>query len=40
MIYGWGMKIIGAVIVLIIGLWIIGKIRKGVKKSDEEARLR
>jgi len=32
MLYDWGMRIVGAVVVLIIGLWIIKRISNGVKK--------
>ena len=33
MAIGYGLKLIGALVVLVIGLWIIKTITKGVKKS-------
>jgi small conductance mechanosensitive channel len=35
----WGLKVIGAIAVLIIGRWVAGWIRKGVKTSLEKAKV-
>jgi small conductance mechanosensitive channel len=35
----WGLKVIGAIAVLIIGRWIAGYVRSGVKKSLEKAKV-
>ena len=31
-VFDWGMKLLGAIAILIIGLWVIGRITKLIKK--------